>query len=216
MTHTPRTITRQPPRTPLAGPRSKRDQILDVATDYFGRYGYDETKWADVAAAVGIGSTALYHYFESKQHCLYEIMSRAVVRTRERFDHIVAANTDWRTALVELLESGFDLAPKDMHEYRVLLSQHDRLEARRSAPREEAARKSVRARKRELEAAWTAFLARGIEEGHLPRSDPQLLARALLGLYNSVWTWYRPGGALSIDEVGRFFVRRELALLGCD
>src|SRR4029077_17210994 len=198
------------------GPRSKRDQILDVATDYFGRYGYDETKWADVAAAVGIGSTALYHYFESKQHCLYEIMSRAVVRTRERFDHIVAANTDWRTALVELLESGFDLAPKDMHEYRVLLSQHDRLEARRSAPREEAARKSVRARKRELEAAWAAFLALGIEEGHLPRGDPQLLTRALLGLYNSVWTWYRPGGALSIDEIGRFFVGRELALLGWD
>ena len=216
MPHARRTITRQPPRTPQAGPRSKRDQILDVATDYFGRYGYDETKWADVAAAVGIGSTALYHYFESKQHCLYEIMSRAVVRTRERFDHIVAANTDWRTALVELLESGFDLAPKDVHEYRVLLSQHERLEARRSAPREEAARKSVRARKRELEAAWTAFLARGIEEGELPISDPQLLARALLGLYNSVWTWYRPGGALSIEDVGRFFVGRELALLGCD
>jgi TetR/AcrR family transcriptional regulator, cholesterol catabolism regulator len=214
--HTPRTITRQPPRTPQAGPRSKRDQILDVATDYFGRYGYDETKWADVAAAVGIGSTALYHYFESKQHCLYEIMSRAVVRTRDRFDHIVAANTDWRTALVELLESGFELAAKDVHEYRVLLSQHERLEARRSAPREEAARKSVRARKRELEAAWAAFLARGIEEGQLSRSDPQLLARSLLGLYNSVWTWYRPGGALSIEEVGRFFVRRELALLGCD
>ncbi len=216
MPHTPRTITRQPPREPRPGPRSKRDQILDVATDYFGRYGYDETKWADVAAAVGIGSTALYHYFESKQHCLYEIMSRTVVRTRERFDHIVAANTDWRTALVELLESGFDLAPKDMHEYRVLLSQHERLEARRPASREEAARKSVRARKRELEASWAAFLARGIEEGQLPPNDPQLLARALLGLYNSVWTWYRPGGALSIEEVGRFFVGRELALLGCD
>jgi AcrR family transcriptional regulator len=213
---TPRTIARQTPRTPQAGPRSKRDQILDVATDYFGRYGYDETKWADVAAAVGIGSTALYHYFESKQHCLYEIMSRAVVRTRERFDHIAAANTDWRTALIELLESGFDLAPKDVHEYRVLLSQHERLEARRSAPREEAARKSVRARKRELEAAWAAFLARGIEEGQLPPRDPQLLARALLGLYNSVWTWYRPEGALSIEDVGRFFVAHELALLGCD
>ena len=112
--------------------------------------------------AVGIGSTALYHYFESKQHCLFEIMARAVVRTRERFDHIVAANTDWRTALVALLESGFDLAPKDMHEYRVLLSQTIAGGCAASAPREEAARKSVRARTRELDAAWAAFLARGI------------------------------------------------------
>ena len=206
MPHTPRTITRQPPRTPLAGPRSKRDQILDVATDYFGRYGYDETKWADVAAAVGIGSTALYHYFESKQHCLYEIMSRAVVRTRERFDHIVAANTDWRTALVELLESGFDLAPKDMHEYRVLLSQHDRLEARRSAPREEAARKSVRARKRELEAAWTAFLARGIEEGALAAQRPAAtrarVARSLQQRLDVV-----PPRRRALDRRGRALLR---------
>jgi AcrR family transcriptional regulator len=201
----------QPPKP---GPRSKRDQILDVATDYFGRYGYEDTKWADVAAAVGIGPTALYHYFESKQHCLYEIMSRAVVRARERFDHIAAASSDWQTALVELLEAGFDLTPKDVNEYRVLLAEHGRLEARRATPREEAARKSARARKRQYEAAWAAFLARGMDGGALPRSDPQLLARVLLGLYNSVWTWYRPGGSLSIAEVGRFFVRRELALLG--
>ena len=51
---------------------------MDVATEYFGRHGYEDTKWADVAAAVGIGSTALYHYFESKQHCLFEIMAQAV------------------------------------------------------------------------------------------------------------------------------------------
>ena len=44
---------------------AKRDEIINVATDYFGRQGYEDTKWADVAAAVGVGSTALYHYFES-------------------------------------------------------------------------------------------------------------------------------------------------------
>ena len=73
-------------RTPRAGPRSKRDQILAVATDYFGRYGYEETKWADVAAAVDIGPTALYHYFESKQHSLYEIIARSVANFHARFD----------------------------------------------------------------------------------------------------------------------------------
>ena len=56
-------------------PGVKKEQILKVATDHFGRYGYEDTKWADVAAAVDIGSTALYHYFESKQHCLFEIMA---------------------------------------------------------------------------------------------------------------------------------------------
>ena len=200
--------------TPRPGPRSKRDPILEVATDYFGRYGYEETKWADVAAAVGIGSTALYHYFESKQHCLYEIMTRALATARERFDRVAAAHSDWNEALVALLEAGFDLTETDVLQYRVLLAEHGRLGTRSRPSREEAARKTVRGRKRDYESAWAAFLARGMEEGALPRSDPQLLAKALLGLYNSAWTWYRPGGSLSIADVGRFVVSRELALLG--
>jgi hypothetical protein len=36
----------------------------------------------------------------------------------------------------------------------------------------------------------------------------------LLGLYNSIWHWYRPNGAISMDEVTEFFIRRQLALLG--
>ncbi len=187
-----------------------------MATDYFGSYGYEETKWADVAAAVGIGSTALYHYFESKQHCLYEVMSRAVAGARERFDRVVTAHTDWSSALVELLEGGFDLSESDVLQYRVLVAEHGRLGTPRRPAREEAARKAVRARKREYEAAWAAFLARGMEEAKIPTTDPELLTRALQGLYNSVWTWYRPGGASSLQDVGRFVVSRELALLGCN
>jgi AcrR family transcriptional regulator len=212
--------TRAEPRQRAESPQPrsspKRDQILDVATDYFGRYGYEETKWADVADAVGIGSTGLYHYFDSKQHCLYEIMSRAIARVRERFDRIVAEHSDWTEALVELLVAAFDLSEGDVLERRVLLAEHGRVGIRRALPREEASREHTRSQKRELEADWKAFLARGMQEGALPESDPQLLARTLLGLYNSVWSWYRPGGSLQIDDVGRFFVSRELALLGCD
>ena len=79
-------------RRPRAKPGVKREQILEVAIDAFGRYGYEDAKWADVASAVGIGPTALYHYFESKQHCLYEIMGQTVADFQARFDRITAAN----------------------------------------------------------------------------------------------------------------------------
>jgi Transcriptional regulator len=51
-------------RPPRKSPRGKREDILAVATTLFGRDGYEDSKWADVASAVGIGSTALYHYFD--------------------------------------------------------------------------------------------------------------------------------------------------------
>jgi hypothetical protein len=47
-------------RPPRLKPGVKREQIIEVATEYFGQTGYEDTKWADIAEAVGIGSTALY------------------------------------------------------------------------------------------------------------------------------------------------------------
>jgi 3-polyprenyl-4-hydroxybenzoate decarboxylase len=38
----------------------------------------------------------------------------------------------------------------------------------------------------------------------------------VIGLYNSVWVWYRPGGSLLLDDVARFYVDRQLDILGCD
>jgi AcrR family transcriptional regulator len=56
---------------------ARRDEIIDAATRRFGRYGYENTRWADIAADVGVGPTALYRYFESKQHCLFVILGVA-------------------------------------------------------------------------------------------------------------------------------------------
>jgi AcrR family transcriptional regulator len=203
-------------RPPRQKPGVKREQILDIAIDSFGRYGYEETKWADVAAAVEIGSTALYHYFESKQHCLFEIMAKTVSEYRARFDQIVAKHDDWTEALVTLLVDSFDISDQQVMRQRVMVAEFGRIATPRSLPREEAARTSARAQTRDLEFAWGTFLARGMQQGLLPENDPRLLTRAVLGLYNSVWHWYRPGGTLQLREVGRFFVSRQLAILGCD
>jgi AcrR family transcriptional regulator len=202
-------------RAPRLKPGVKKEQILEVAVDYFGRYGYEETKWADIAAAVHIGSTALYHYFESKQHCLFEIMAKTVGDYRQRFDRIVAEHGDWNDALVTLLVDSFDLTEQQVLSQRLMVAEFGRIGVQRSLPREEAARASARAQTRDLEFAWGTFLARGMQQGLLPESDPRLLTRAVLGLYNSVWHWYRPGGTLTLADVGPFYVSRQLAILGC-
>ena len=39
-----------------------------------------------------------------------------------------------------------------------------------------------------------------------PDADPRLLTRAVLGVHDSVWHWYRSGGTLTLQEVSEFFV----------
>lgn len=44
-----------------------RDQIVDAATEYFGRYGYDKTTVSDLAKAIGFSKAYIYKFFDSKQ-----------------------------------------------------------------------------------------------------------------------------------------------------
>src|ERR1700758_5394197 len=77
----------------------KRADIVARAIEHFGQEGYENTKWADVAASVGIGSTALYHYFESKLHCLYVIMGDTLESFHDDFTRITSEHEDFLDAL---------------------------------------------------------------------------------------------------------------------
>jgi TetR/AcrR family transcriptional regulator, cholesterol catabolism regulator len=194
--------------------RSKREAILVAATEFFGRDGYEYTKWADVAAAVGIGSTALYHYFESKLHCLYVIQAEAVEADRQKFERVVAEHEDFTEALTAVLEAAFDLTEHEVLRNRVLVAEQALVGLHRTSPREEEARQLARSRVRDVEFAWATFLTRGMDQGAIPEADARLLTRAILGLYNSVWHWYRPRGGLSLAELREFYVARCLAVAG--
>jgi len=179
---------------------AKRDEILAAATERFGRDGYEDTKWADIAADVGVGPTALYHYFESKQHCLFVIMDQAIEGFRHRFEALTADAADPLEALVAVIEDCFRLTERDIQRNRVLVAEQGLLSGRSGSPREEQARQDARARTRDLEFAWASF--------------PRLLTRAILGLYNSIWHWYRPNGIVALTRIAEFFSERSLALIG--
>jgi AcrR family transcriptional regulator len=193
---------------------AKRGEILAAATERFGRDGFEDTKWADIAADVGVGPTALYHYFESKQHCLYVIMDQAIEDFRARFEALTVDTEDSLEALVAVMDDCFRLSERDIQRNRVLVAEQGLLSGRSDSPREEQARQAARARTRDLEFAWASFLSQAMHAGAIPRNDPRLLTRAILGLYNSIWHWYRPNGIVALNRIAEFFTDRCLALVG--
>ncbi len=195
---------------------AKRAAILYAATERFGRYGYENTKWADIAHDVGLGPTALYHYFESKQHCLFVIMAEAVATFRADFETRRLAESDTRTAICRILEGTFELDEHGVMTNRLIVAEQGLMSTPRHSPREEQARRFAHAKTRDVEMAWSTFLSRAMESGAVPEADPRLLTRSLLGLYNSIWHWYRPGGTVTLDQLRAFYVARSLALLGID
>ena len=192
----------------------RRAEILDAAVDRFGRNGYENTKWADIADDVGIGPTALYHYFDSKQHCLYVILEEALGELHERFDAITAEHDDPRDALRALCADCFELSEREVLRNRVLVAEQASLSGTSTSQREEQARVAGREKTRALELAWASFLEDAMRRGVIPERDPRMLARAILGLYNSIWHWYRPDQTLLLPILAKFFTARMLAVAG--
>src|SRR6201996_5320752 len=197
---------------PRPSPRNKRAEIVAVATEYFGETGYEDTRWADVASAVGVGPTALYHYFESKQQCLFEILVEAIDDARAEFLRLGVG--EFETAFPAVVRGCFERSDPEVRRARVLVAEQGLIRHPRPAPREETARLLAFSLLKEYESGWRDLLAAGRGAGGGPALDPALLARAVIGSYNSIWAWYRPDGRLTLREVADFFVPRLLAIAG--
>ncbi|MGN6083899.1 TetR/AcrR family transcriptional regulator [Trinickia sp.] len=61
--------TPTPSSQPSRGPTEHevRAQIVDAATEYFSRYGYEKTTVSDLAKAIGFSKAYIYKFFDSKQ-----------------------------------------------------------------------------------------------------------------------------------------------------
>jgi AcrR family transcriptional regulator len=183
------------------GPRSKRAAILSAATECFGEIGFEGTKWSVVADRVGIGQTALYHYFESKTHCLLTIMRLELQRSRDQFLEATRDETHPVEALRAAVRAAFVVTDQEVLQMRILQNNISLLTGRRASTKEETERRASRELVQLIERDWTRLLTKGMSERAFPVRDAHTLALALLGMIVSVWRWYRPGGPTPLPEV---------------
>ena len=188
-----------PPQS--AGARSKRGLILAAAIESFGQDGYEHTRWAKIADEVGIGHTALYHYFQSKAHCLLTIMSLELGRSLGAFRGVTAEVQRADRALEEAIAAAYDVSPREVLQMRILQNHMDLLATPRHSEKEEVERQRARGLVRDIESEWTSLVERGMASGVFPKRDAHAVASVVLALVVSVWRWYRPGGAATLDQV---------------
>lgn len=198
------------------GPRSKRPAILAAAVECFGEAGYEGTKWSAVADRVGIGQTALYHYFESKAHCLLTIMRLGLRNSDAAFHDAVAGAPTALDGLRAAVRAAYTLSPAEVQQNRILVANIGLLATARLSEREEAERQASRVLVARVERNWVDLLDRGIRDGEFPDRDPAIMARSLLGLITGVWRWYRPDGALDLDAIADFMEGCAVRMVAAD
>jgi AcrR family transcriptional regulator len=77
--------------TPRLSADARREQILDVAIDVFGRSGYFGASMNDIAEAAGVTKPVLYQHFDSKSDLYSALLDEVGARM---LDAIVKATAD--------------------------------------------------------------------------------------------------------------------------
>lgn len=85
-------------------PRDRKQQILAAAARQFWDLGYNQVSMADIAAAVGIGASALYRHFRGKHDLLIAVLDETLVQ----LEGVASAPQDLLTAIGHLAGIALD------------------------------------------------------------------------------------------------------------
>jgi len=179
------------PRRRAVSYDAKLEHIRDTAAGLFARDGFSRTSMAELAAACCVSKALLYHYFDSKEALLFDIL-RAYLRDLERIVDIDAATAaNARNHLRDLIAALLRQYREAGNTHKLLTFEMPVLPAEQQA--------ELRAAERRIMARFElALAAAATEAGRTsPLDGPR--AMMLFGTLNWTYTWFREDGRLSLD-----------------
>lgn len=184
----------------ITGPR-----IRAAAERLFARSGYAAVSMREIAAEVGVGAGALYHYTPDKQTLLVDLM-------RDHLETLLAAwaGADPGGAAAARLDA-FARFHIRFHVDRPDAVIVAYMELRALEPEGFA---EIEALRRRYEAVPEGILRDGIASGVFAPADVRLAAMALIAMLTGVNTWFREGGRLDRAEVEAIHARMALGMVG--
>ena len=181
-------------RTRSATYDDQRDAILARAAELFADQGYTATSMNDIAAACGTSKAGLYHYYRDKRELLFQITVGHVGRLEQFVVEVLAdtATADADTRLRALILRFVSEYADAQNEHRVLTEDVRFLEADERAQVQEPQRRVV--------AAFADAIA--AVRPNLARNElDRPLAMLLFGMINWMFTWLRPDGGLTHEQM---------------
>lgn len=174
-----------------------RDDLLEASALIFSQKGFHGTSMQNIASAVHLQKASLYHHVSSKQEILLGVLDKALDLLIERMQAVIDLNLPpdqkLRQAICTYL--GSMIERRDLAS--VLLLEHRSLE--------DQYRLQHTPRRDRFERMWRDLVLAGQEVGAFTTQDPDMAARALLGVMNWTITWYNPDGALSVEQISYLY-----------
>lgn len=152
----------------------RREQLIEVATKLFAKYGYEATTTFKIAESAGVTEPILYRHFETKQEMFVAIVRSVSELTMASWREIIQGQTDPAEQIRRIAEAFPGHIRQFADAYHVL---HGALATSRD--------KKVLAVMKEHYAQYEGFFVRIIQQGQdggifRPHLDPKSLAWQLI------------------------------------
>src|SRR5262247_1351263 len=180
-------------RSSAPRPDTRRAEICRTAAQIFRDRGYDATSVSDVARALGLTKAGLYHYFDSKEALLLEIMTYGLERVRDEVVIPVRSIRDPEERLRQIVMRHARIATQGKGAVSLLGD-----EIRALPP---VARKQIEEKMR----VYIDLIRDTLDElkaaGRLREVDTTVGAFSLVGMILWMPRWFRQNGRLSQERV---------------
>lgn len=182
-----------------------REQLIDIAARLFDRKGYAQTSINDIAQAIGLGRSAVYHYFRNKEEILAALVEAEALTPSHQLQRLMEQphlmpSERLRRAIVDGIQRR--LSPGSRF---ILLS---RIEDQIPAELGPLYNKG----RRDIYEFYVHCIRDGIAAGEFRRTDPKIAAFAVIGMANWTSRWYSPSGPRTPKEIGEIIA--DMALQG--
>ncbi len=168
------------------------ESLLQTAVKLFNERGYDGTSMEDLSRKLGITKSAIYHHVPSKEELLRLATSRALDGLFEVARQAGETPGPAIVRLERLVRGSVAVLADRLPFVTLLLRVHGNTKTERDAL----------ARRREFDRFAADLVKQAAAEGDVrPDIDPDITARLLFGLVNSLIEWYRPRRGTDAGEL---------------
>jgi TetR/AcrR family transcriptional regulator, cholesterol catabolism regulator len=171
---------------------ARRAEICRTAAQIFLERGFDATSVSDIARALGITKAGLYHYIESKEALLFEIMMFGMDQIDTEVISPVKGIADPEERLRQIITRHARIAVRARGAVAQL---DDEIRALPPAPR-----RKVERRMRAYVDLVRDTLAELAAERRLRNVNVTVAAFSILGMVLWLPRWFRTGGSLTPDK----------------
>ena len=174
---------------------ARLEHLLASAAKVFAAKGYHATTMRDLAKASGMSLAGMYYYVRGKDELLSLIQEGCFTRVLSEAQAALATVDDPAERLRVFIQHHVTFFARHRAEMKVLSHEAESLSRTRVA--------GIRALKRRYVDLLLALIADAAPEAELPQRT--VLAYALFGMMNWIYTWYDPAGPVPAPALAEQF-----------